>query len=33
MAQNGSIYVFLILIFVYAMMMNSLDRQYSVDEE
>ncbi|MCH9806139.1 MAG: DUF4212 domain-containing protein [Alphaproteobacteria bacterium] len=33
MAQNGSIYVFLILIFVYAVMMNGLDRQYNVDEE
>ncbi|MEQ8823546.1 MAG: DUF4212 domain-containing protein [Filomicrobium sp.] len=33
MAQNGSIYVFLILIFVYAVMMNGIDRQYNVDEE
>ncbi len=32
MAQNGSIYVFLILIFVYAVMMNGLDRKYNVDE-
>lgn len=33
MAQNGSIYVFLILIFVYAVMMNGIDRQFGVDEE
>lgn len=33
MAQNGSIYVFLILIFVYAAMMNGLDRQFNVEEE
>lgn len=33
MAQQGSIYTFLVLIFVYAMMMNGLDRQYNVDEE
>ena len=33
MAQQGSIYVFLILIFVYAAMMNGLDRQFNVDEE
>ncbi len=32
-AQQGSIYVFLILIFVYAWKMNSLDRQFGVDEE
>lgn len=32
MAQNGSIYVFLILIFVYAVLMNGLDRKYNVDE-
>lgn len=32
MAQNGSIYVFLILIFVYAWRMNKLDREYGVEE-
>ena len=33
MAQQGSIYVFIVLIFVYAVMMNGLDRQYNVEEE
>ncbi len=32
-AQQGSIYVFLILIFVYAKKMNELDRQYDVHED
>jgi putative solute:sodium symporter small subunit len=32
MAQNGSIYVFLILIFVYARVMNRLDREHGVEE-
>lgn len=32
-AQQGSIYVFLILIFVYAYKMNKLDRQFDLDEE
>jgi len=32
MAQNGSIYVFIILIFVYAKLMNSLDRKHDVEE-
>ncbi len=32
-AQQGSIYVFLILIFYYAFRMNALDRKYGVDEE
>ncbi len=32
-AQQGSILVFLILIFFYAWRMNRLDRQYGVDEE
>jgi putative solute:sodium symporter small subunit len=32
MAQNGSIYVFIILIFVYAKLMNSLDRKHGVEE-
>jgi putative solute:sodium symporter small subunit len=32
MAQNGSIYVFLVLIFVYARVMNRLDREHGVEE-
>jgi len=31
-AQNGSIYVFLVLIFAYVVMMNRLDRKYGVEE-
>jgi len=31
-AQNGSIYVFMVLIFVYAWRMNKLDKEYGVDE-
>ena len=31
-AQNGSIYVFLILIFAYAAVMNRLDREHGVEE-
>jgi putative solute:sodium symporter small subunit len=31
-AQNGSIYVFLILIFFYAWRMNKIDREFGVDE-
>lgn len=31
-AQQGSIYVFVVLIFVYAFAMNRLDRQYGVEE-
>lgn len=31
-AQNGSIYVFLILIFAYAARMNKLDKEYGVEE-
>ena len=31
-AQNGSIYVFLILIFAYAKIMNGIDRAHGVDE-
>lgn len=31
-AQNGSIYVFLILIFAYAWRMNKLDREFGVEE-
>ncbi|EIC23129.1 DUF4212 domain-containing protein [Thiorhodovibrio frisius] len=32
-AQQGSIYVFMVLIFVYAYRMNTLDKQFGVDEE
>lgn len=32
-AQQGSILVFLVLIFFYAWRMNALDRQFGVDEE
>ena len=32
-AQQGSIFVFLILIFFYAWRMSGLDRQHGVDEE
>ena len=32
-AQQGSIYVFLVLIFVYVRLMNKLDRKYNVDEK
>jgi len=32
MAQNGSIYIFIILIFVYAKVMNGLDRKHGVEE-
>ena len=31
-AQNGSIYVFIILIFVYARMMGKIDRDHGVEE-
>ena len=31
-AQQGSIYVFLIIIFVYVALMNRLDRRYDVDD-
>ncbi len=31
-AQQGSIYVFVALIFVYVRLMNSLDREFDVDE-
>ncbi len=31
-AQQGSIYVFVILIFVYIKLMNSLDKKYKVNE-
>ncbi|MFN3282440.1 MAG: DUF4212 domain-containing protein [Tabrizicola sp.] len=32
MAQNGSIYVFIALIFIYAKMMNKVDRDHGVEE-
>jgi len=31
-AQQGSIYVFVVLIFVYVNWMNKLDKEYDVDE-
>ena len=31
-AQQGAIYVFVILIFVYVKLMNDLDREFDVDE-
>ncbi|MCH8822291.1 MAG: DUF4212 domain-containing protein [Planctomycetes bacterium] len=31
-AQQGSIYVFVVLIFVYVWLMNRLDRKHNVDE-
>lgn len=31
-AQQGAIYVFVILIFVYVRLMNRLDREFDVDE-
>ena len=33
MAQQGSIFCFVILIFVYVYKMNKLDHQYDVDED
>ena len=32
-AQQGSIYVFVVLIFVYVILMNKLDRDFDVDEK
>ncbi len=32
MAQQGSMYVFVILIFVYVWLMNRLDREYGLEE-
>lgn len=32
-AQQGSIYVFVLLIFVYVRLMNRLDRAYGFDED
>ena len=31
-AQQGSIYVFVVLIFVYVWLMNRLDKEFDVDE-
>ncbi|MFB0903349.1 MAG: DUF4212 domain-containing protein [Nonlabens sp.] len=31
-AQQGAIYVFVVLIFVYIRLMNKLDKKYGVDE-
>ncbi|MBL4601984.1 MAG: DUF4212 domain-containing protein [Emcibacteraceae bacterium] len=33
MSQQGSIYVFVALIFIYVRKMNKLDKKYNVDEE
>ena len=33
MAQQGSIYCFVILIFIYVYKMNKLDRKYGLDED
>lgn len=32
-AQQGAIYVFVVLIFIYVYLMNRLDRKYDVDEK
>lgn len=32
-AQQGSIYVFVVLIFIYVKLMNKLDKEYEVNEE
>ncbi|MEM1260808.1 MAG: DUF4212 domain-containing protein [Pseudomonadota bacterium] len=32
-AQQGSIYVYVVLVFVYAARMRTLDRQHGVDDE
>lgn len=32
-AQQGSIYVFVALIFIYVKLMNKLDKEYELDEE
>lgn len=31
-SQQGSIYVFVVLIFIYVKIMNKLDKEYDVDE-
>ncbi|MEK6478709.1 DUF4212 domain-containing protein [Catalinimonas sp. 4WD22] len=32
-AQQGSIYIFVVIIFIYVWLMNRLDKKYEVDEE
>jgi len=32
-AQQGSIYVFVVLIFIYVYLMNRLDKEFNVDEK
>ncbi|MEN8374230.1 MAG: DUF4212 domain-containing protein [Gemmatimonadota bacterium] len=32
-AQQGSIYVFVVLIFIYVRLMNRLDREFGLDED
>lgn len=32
-AQQGSIYVFVVLIFIYVRLMNKLDREFGVEED
>lgn len=32
-AQQGAIYVFVVLIFIYVKKMNALDKEFGVDEE
>ncbi|MEN7546842.1 DUF4212 domain-containing protein [Rapidithrix thailandica] len=32
-AQQGAMYVFIVLIFVYVYLMNKLDKKYDVDEQ
>ncbi|HHP7241713.1 MAG TPA: DUF4212 domain-containing protein [Cyclobacteriaceae bacterium] len=32
-AQQGAIYVFVVLIFVYVKLMNNLDKEFDVDEQ
>jgi putative solute:sodium symporter small subunit len=32
-AQNGSLYVFVVLVFAYVFLMNRIERRFGVDEE
>ena len=32
-AQQGSIYIFILIIFIYTFVMNRLDKKYDVDEK
>ncbi len=32
-SQQGSIYIFILLIFIYAVIMSRIDRKYDVDEK